>query len=228
MFSQRADMRTLLLNFKNYPEALGEGAVKLALVAEKVAAKTEVEMIVSPQNSTLALVASKVSIPVFSQSVGSESGEKTTGADIPEAALAAKAAGTLLNHSEARKPQAELQLLVPRVRGLGLRVCLCVRSVRESVALSVLGPEYMAVEPPELIGSGIAVSKARPEIVRGTVEGLRRAGYRGRILCGAGIVKGEDVSKAVALGADGVLVSSSVVKARDWEGKIAELALSLG
>ncbi len=220
-------MKTLLLNLKNYPEVLGDGAVKFAQAAAKVAAKTKVEVVVSPPNSMLALVATRVSIPVFCQSVGMESGEKTTGADLPEAVVAAKAVGTLLNHSEARKPHAELRQLVPRVRGLGLKVCLCARSAEESVALSALGPEYMAVEPPELIGSGIAVSRAKPEIVRGTVEGLRRAAYRGRILCGAGIVDGEDVKKAVALGADGVLVSSSVVKARDWEGKISELALSL-
>lgn len=227
MFSQAADMRTLLLNLKNYPEVLGDGAVKFAQAAAKVAAETEVEVIVSPPNSVLALVATRVSIPVFCQSVGTESGERTTGADVPEAVVAAKAVGTLLNHSEAKKSLTDLRRLVPRVRGLGLKVCLCAGSAEESVALSALGPEYTAVEPPELIGSGIAVSKARPEIVEGTVEGLRRAGFRGRILCGAGIVGGEDVKKAVDLGVDGVLVSSSVVKARDWEGKIAELALSL-
>jgi triosephosphate isomerase len=220
-------MGTLILNFKNYPEVLGAGALNLALAAAKVAASADARIIVSPPNSMLALVASKVSIPVFCQSLGSESGEKTTGADLPEAAVAAKAAGTILNHSEARKPVAELQKLVPRVMGLGLEVCLCARSVGESVALSALVPDYIAVEPPELIGTGVAVSRAKPEVVRGTVEKLRKAGYRGKILCGAGIVRAEDVRKAVELGTDGVLVSSSVVKAKDWEGKIAELALSL-
>jgi len=83
------------------------------------------------------------------------------------------------------------------------------------------------VEPPELIGSGIAVSKAKPELIERTVSAARKAGYGGRILCGAGIVSGEDVAKAVELGADGVLVASSVVKAADWESKVRELANSL-
>ena len=220
-------MRILLLNLKNYPEILGEGAVRFARAAEKVASKVDARVVVAPPNSTLALVASEVSIPVFSQSLGSELGDKTTGADLPEAAVAVKAAGTLLNHSERRKPWSELRTLVPRVAGLGLEVCLCAKSTAEAVKLSSLAPNFIAVEPPELIGTGIAVSNARPEVVEGTVGRLRAAGYRGQVLCGAGIVRGEDVTKAVELGAEGVLVSSSVVKAKDWEKKIAEFAASL-
>jgi triosephosphate isomerase len=36
------------------------------------------------------------------------------------------------------------------------------------------------------------------------------------VLCGAGISTGEDVRKALELGAEGVLLASSVVKAGDW------------
>ncbi len=224
---KRADMRTLLLNFKNYPEVLGNGSLKLARAAENAAAGLDVEMIVSPPNYLVALVASAVSIPVFCQTVGSQAGDKTTGADLPEAAFAAKASGTILNHSESRRPQAELKLLVPRVRALGMRVCLCAGDAEEAVEMARFGTEYIAVEPPELIGSGVAVSRARPEVVRETVDAARRSGYRGRVLCGAGIVSGEDASKSVELGADGVLVSSSVVKAKSWTAKIRELARSL-
>jgi triosephosphate isomerase len=154
-------------------------------------------------------------------------GDKTTGADIPEAAKGAGAVGTLLNHSEARRPLAELRGLVPRVKGLGMKVCVCANGSGEAASLSVLGSDYVAVEPPELIGSGIAVSKAKPEVVRNTVEAVRRAGYGGKVLCGAGIVDGWDVKRAVELGADGILVASSVVKAKDWDAKIGDLARSL-
>ena len=34
-------------------------------------------------------------------------------------------------------------------------------------------------------------------------------------LCGAGIVSGEDVKKAIELGTRGVLVASSIVKSKD-------------
>ncbi len=220
-------MKTLLVNLKNYPEVLGEGSIRLALAVKRVADTIGVEAIVAPPTPMLALVASKTGVEVYSQTVASESGEKTTGAILPEAVRAAGATGTILNHSESRRTLAELRRLVPRLGNLGLDVCLCAQTSREAAKLSALGPKYIAIEPPELIGTGVAVSKARPELVQKTVAAVRRAGYSGRILCGAGIVSGGDVSKAVELGVDGVLVASSVVKAADWETKVRELAGSL-
>jgi triosephosphate isomerase (TIM) len=220
-------MKTILVNFKNYPEVMGEGSVRLALAVERVVQNTKVEAIVAPPTPMLALVSSKTNAQVYSQTVGSETGDKTTGAILPEAVKAAGASGTILNHSESRRPVAELSRLVRRLAGMGLGVCLCAQTSREAAELALLSPKYVAIEPPELIGTGVAVSKAKPELIERTVSVVRRAGYRGRILCGAGIVSGEDVKKAVELGTDGVLVASSVVKAPDWESKVRELARSL-
>jgi triosephosphate isomerase (TIM) len=218
---------TIILNLKNYPEVLGEGSQRIAEAAQGVSSKTGTRIIVAPPGPMVALVASRVRIPVFSQTVGSETGDKTTGAFLPEAVKAAGAKGTLLNHSESSRPLSELKRLVPRLRRLSLAVCLCADTTSQAVTLARLDPDYVAVEPPGLIGSGIAVSKAKPELVSRTVSKVKETGYRGKILCGAGIVSGEDVKRAVELGADGVLVSSSVVKARDWPSKIEELAHSL-
>jgi len=218
---------TIILNLKNYHEVLGEGSLRIAKAAQRASSKTGAEVIVAPPGPMVALVVARVTIPVFSQTVGSETGDKTTGAFLPEAVKAAGAKGTLLNHSESSRPLSELKRLVPRLRGLSLSVCLCAGTTSQAVTLARLEPDYIAVEPPELIGSGVAVSKAKPELVSRTVSKVRETRYKGKILCGAGIVSGEDVERAVELGADGVLVSSSVVKARDWPSKIEELARSL-
>jgi len=220
-------LRTLIVNLKNYPEILGDGSVRLAQAVQRVSDKVRVEAIVAPPTPMLALVASKSKVQVYSQTVGSKSGDKTTGEILPEAVKAAGASGTILNHSESRRSPSELRTLVPRLAGMGMGVCLCSQTAAEAARLASLEPKYLAIEPPELIGSGIAVSKARPELVERTVTGVRRAGYKGQILCGAGIVSGVDVAKAVELGVDGVLVASSVVKAPDWESKVSELARSL-
>jgi triosephosphate isomerase (TIM) len=220
-------MRTLVVNFKNYPEVLGAGSVKLALAVKTVAETVGFEAIVAPPVPMLGEVASRAGITVYSQTVGGESGDRTTGAVLPEAVKAAGASGTILNHSESRKSLADLRSLVPRVAGLGLDVCLCVQTAEEAALLAPLGPKYLAIEPPELIGSGVAVSKARPELIRDTVAATAKAGYRGKVLCGAGIVDGDDVRRAVELGVEGVLVASSVVKAKDWAQKVGELARSL-
>jgi triosephosphate isomerase len=219
--------RIFIVNFKNYRRIQGDNSLALAKEVENVASKYRVEIIVSPPTVMLAKVVSEVKVPVFSQSIGTELGEKTTGADLPEAIKAAGASGTLLNHSESRKPTSDLVSLVPRARGLGLRVCLCANGADEAASLAKLGSDYLAVEPPELIGTGIAVSKARPEVVRATVRATREAGFAGKVLCGAGIVSGEDAKAAVDLGSDGILVSSSVVEAPNWASKLDELARSL-
>jgi triosephosphate isomerase len=215
-------LKTLIVNFKNYPEAMGDGGVRLARAVARVAADVGVRGIIAPPAPMLALVAANTTALVYSQDVGTEAGEKTTGAVVPEAVRAAGAKGTILNHSESRKPAAVLRRLFPRLAGM--EVCLCARTSAEAARLSELQPTYVAVEPPELIGSGVAVSKAKPSLVRDTVERVRSMGYGGGVLCGAGIVTGDDVRKAVELGADGVLVASSVVKSRDWGAKLRELA----
>ena len=150
-------MRTLIINFKNYSRILGEGSLALAATAEKAASRHGIEIAVAPPAPFLSAVASKVRIPVFAQSVDPVEGEKTTGSMLPEALAAAGCRGTLLNHSESRLELAVLSSLVRRVAKLGLRTCVCVESSSEAASVSKLEPTYVAVEPPELIGSGISV-----------------------------------------------------------------------
>jgi len=217
-------MRTLIINFKNYPEVLGEGSLRLARAAEIVAASMPVEIILAPPHPMLGVVASRARIQVFSQSISGDAEGASTGAVVAEAVCASGAAGTLLNHSEAPVKRNALASLLPRVKKLGLRACVCAKTSGEAVQYSRMRPEFIAIEPPELIGTGVAVSKAMPELVSTTVIRLRSSGYKGKILCGAGIVEGRDVERSVELGAQGVLVASSVVKARSWAAKIRELA----
>jgi len=220
-------MRTLIINFKNYPEVLGEGAVSLARAAERASRRISVELIVAPPQPSLGLVAAHTELQVFSQSVSDRGDGASTGSVVVEAVKAAGATGTLLNHSESPIAKGQLESLVPRLKAEGLKVCLCAKTARQAATLSRLGPEYIAVEPPELIGSGVAVSRARPQLLSDTVAKVRGAGYKGRILCGAGITNGSDVERAVELGVQGVLVASSVVKAKDWVTTISELARAL-
>ena len=48
-----------------------------------------------------------------------------------------------------------------------------------------------------------------------------------KVLCGAGITNGDDVIAAQKLGADGILVASGVVKAKDPHIALLDLARSL-
>jgi len=82
----------------------------------------------------------------------------------------------------------------------------------------------VAVEPPELIGTGRPVSKVKPEVVSDAVKLVREVNPRVRVLCGAGITSGEDVRIALELGAEGVLLASSVVKAPDPRAAMLDIA----
>src|SRR5712692_6973895 len=219
--------RTFIVNFKNYPEVMGEGSIRLARAATSLSAALGIEMVVSPPTPMLHAVASTVGIPVFAQKAELGEQGKSTGATIPESIKAAGCAGSLLNHSECRIPLDVLAKTVERMRSLGLKSCACAETAKEAVAISAMGPEFLAIEPPELIGTGRAVSKARPGLITETAAALAKAGYSGRLLCGAGIVSGDDVAAAIRLGTQGILVASSVVRAQDWDAKLRELGTAM-
>jgi triosephosphate isomerase len=68
------------------------------------------------------------------------------------------------------------------------------------------------------------VSKARPELVSEAVEAVQKVNPNVKVLCGAGITNGDDVTAAMRLGSEGVLVASGVVKAEDPFKKLEDLA----
>jgi triosephosphate isomerase len=135
----------------------------------------------------------------------------------------AGATGTLINHSERRLKLADIDASLTAARIVGLTTIVCTNNVATTRAASTLGPDYVAVEPPELIGSGIPVSKADPEVVSASVDAVSRVNPKVKVLCGAGISKGEDVKAALELGSVGVLLASGVVKAANTKAALYDL-----
>jgi triosephosphate isomerase (TIM) len=213
--------RPLIINFKNYEEVSADRAIKLAEAAREVAEKLEVEVVVAPPQPALALIAKKIQIPVICQHVDNEKMGPSTGFVVPEIAKSYGAIGSLINHSEHRIEMSSIASLVERMRKLGMVSIVCAQEPNEVVEISILQPDFIAIEPPELIGSGRAVSKENPAVITKSILG---AGSRSSIICGAGITDKDDVAKAMELGSQGILVASGIVKATSWEKKIAELA----
>jgi triosephosphate isomerase len=87
-----------------------------------------------------------------------------------------------------------------------------------------VNPDFVAVEPPELIGGDISVTTADPEIVQSTVNAIKSINPKVKVLCGAGVKNGEDVAKAIELGTQGVLLASGVVKAKNPKDVLLNLA----
>jgi len=217
----------LVINFKTYAQATGRRALELARVAEKVAKDLNVEIIVAVQPVDIRLVAENVEIPVYAQHVDPIKPGAHTGHILPEAVKEAGAKGTLLNHSENRLRLDIINEAIQRAKEVGLETIVCADKPETSAAVAVLKPTAIAIEPPELIGTGISVSKAKPEVITNTVNIIRKIDESIPILTGAGITFKDDVEKALNLGTQGVLVASAIVKAKSWEEKIKELALPL-
>jgi triosephosphate isomerase (TIM) len=213
----------IVLNFKTYPEILGKRGWELAKRFAAVADDTGASIVLAPPTSDLAHIARLVHIPVFSQHVDAVEPGKTTGWTPPEALVEAGAAGTLINHSERKVAWEEMAKSIPRCRRLGLEVIACADDIMEAETLAKLSPEYIAIEPPELIGGDVSVTSAKPEVVSGAVERIRAANPDVRVLCGAGVKTHKDVAKALELGTVGVLLASGVVKAKNPEKALRDL-----
>jgi triosephosphate isomerase len=213
----------ILVNLKSYLESSGHKAVELAKVTETVTEDTGVCIGLAPQFVDIGLI-SKFKIPVFSQHIDPILPGPFTGHVLPESVADAGAVGTIVNHSERRIELSDLEAVVERAKSLGLISVVCANSSKVGMAAALLAPEIIAIEPPELIGTGMAVSKVKPEIVSDSVELIREVNRNAVVLCGAGISSGEDVSAAIRLGSRGVLVASGVVKASKWKKALLELA----
>jgi len=211
--SLRYDTPIVILNFKTYIEATGENALDLARVCEQVSDETGVNIVVAPQHMDLFRVAQNVKIPVVAQHIDPIDAGGHTGSILLECAKEAGASGTLVNHSEKRMKLADIQKVIGRVKETGLISIVCTNNVETSAAAAAMNPDFVAVEPPELIGSGIPVSKAEPEVVTETVDTVRSINPNVKVLCGAGISTGEDFKAALELGSEGVLLASGIILA---------------
>ncbi|MGD2200232.1 MAG: triose-phosphate isomerase [Candidatus Bathyarchaeota archaeon] len=203
---------------------MGEYAVRLANIAQEVSEATDICVAVSPQTVDLRPVLDTAEIPVFAQHIDPIKYGKHTGHSLPEAIVNAGCAGTLINHSERRLPLKTIEETVRRARAAGLLQVVCVDTVETGRSVAPHGPDIIAIEPPELIGTGIPVSQSKPEVVSGAVEAVHSVNPGVKVLCGAGITSGEDVAAALRLGSEGVLVASGVVKADNPQSKLLELA----
>ncbi|RLI11884.1 triose-phosphate isomerase [Candidatus Bathyarchaeota archaeon] len=214
----------IIVNFKTYLEATGRKAVELAGNAEKVSLETNVSIGVAPQFSDLSTVAKNVDIPVFAQHIDPVKPGSHTGHVLAEAVKEAGAIGTIINHSERQLKLSEIDEIIKITREKGLVSVVCANNPAISMAVATLEPDILAIEPPELIGTGIPVSKAKPEVVTDTVKLVRKVNSKVTILCGAGISHGEDVTAALRLGTQGVLVASGIVKAKNQYAVLREFA----
>ena len=214
----------VVVNFKTYTSALASAADRLGKQMADV--NTNARMVAVTSAFDLSSVSSIDGLEVWSQHLDPVGQGSHTGWLEPETAIARGATGTIINHAEHKvslEHVRDLMAMLPE----GFPVCACAADVTEARALAKLGPTFIAVEPPELIGGDISVTTADPTIVSDTVAAVEEVNPNVRVLCGAGVKNGQDVATAITLGAEGVLLASGVTKANDPQAVLEDLVSQL-
>lgn len=210
----------IVVNFKAYENASGARALELAKIHEKVSQKTGVSFAIAVQPMDLRLIASQVGIPVLAQHFDPVEFGAYTGHLSPHVLKDAGAAGSLLNHAERKLPLDVIEKSVALARTLGFFTVLCADTSYAGKALSEFDPDFIAVEPPELIGGSVSVTTANPQLISDAVGMIGK----GKVLVGAGIKTKQDVRRSLELGASGVLLASGVTKSLNPEEVLLDLA----
>ncbi len=217
----------ILVNLKTYKEGMGNRAHQITTAAQLVTKESGVTIGIAPSYIDLHPLAHHFTVPIYAQHVDGYEPGAHTGHVTADSIKLAGAAGSLVNHSERRLTLAEIEGSVRALQAQKLVAVVCSNNEMTSAASAALSPEYVAIEPPELIGSGVSVSKANPEIIRRSVALVHAVNPKTKVLTGAGIQSGECVKIAVDLGTDGVLLASSVVKAQDPGAVLRDLVSEL-
>lgn len=221
------DTPLIVVNFKAYEESDGERGIALAKACEQVAEETGVAIVACPTPVMLGRIANEMTSPVWAQHVDAVNPGGQTGHVTAQSVRSAGAVGTIINHSERRMRLADIGSVVTTCKDLDLVTCVCTNTTDVSRAAAAFSPDYVAIEPPELIGGDISVTTADPGIVSTTVELVEAIDPSVDVLCGAGVKNADDVKKAMELGARGVLLASGVVKSSDPKRTLTDLASAI-
>ncbi len=215
----------LFINFKTYEQATGENALKLAKAAEEVSKEEHASIVLVVQAADLRLVSENVSLPVFAQHIDPVTYGSNTGKILPEAAKAAGAVGTVLSHAENKQGNEFIEAALVRAKEMGFDVMVCAETLERAkeIAAMQIKPDFIAVEPPELIGGDISVSTAQPELVTDSVNAVKEIAPEIAVVTGAGVKNSDDVAKAIELGTVGVFVASGIVNAENLKEAIRGL-----
>ncbi|MFA4891621.1 MAG: triose-phosphate isomerase, partial [Candidatus Gracilibacteria bacterium] len=183
----------IIVNFKDYDEATGENAKKLAKIFEKVAVETGAEVAVAVHPTDLrAVVAEVTQIPVFSQSGDSYTREVGSGASAgqpkktqtgrmtPNIIKKIGAKGILVNHAENPRSNEEIRSIIEDFKAEcpEIKIVVCAESVERAQGIvGICGAgsgarapaDFIAIEPPDMIGGDVSVT-TKPEVIKDAVE----------------------------------------------------------
>lgn len=215
----------IVVNFKNYQETFGDGALKLAEICKKVAEKTGVKIIPAVSALDALVIKEKLEMEVYLQSVDPLFEGRGSGLISPLKAVELGINGTILNHSEHRIKAGTLKKML-KSWPKKFKSIVCIGSLGQTNFWAKnIKPDFIAYEPKDLIANkekSVATEKEK------TIKKIVKFYKKIPVLVGAGIHSVKDVEIALKTGAKGILISSMIVKAKDPERELTKLAEIFG
>ena len=203
----------------------GPAMLELARVIDRVATKYDVDVIVTPQYTDIALLAGHTErIHVYAQHMDPLPVGRGLGSVLPEAVKAAGAVGVMLNHAERKLTLEDVEKTIRRADEVGLATIVCADTIEEIEAVARMAPNLIVAEPTELIGTG---ETSDLEYVRKTIETVRAINPEIMVLQGAGISSGRDVYDVIKAGAQATGCTSGILKAGDPPAMVEEMLRAL-
>ena len=202
----------IVVNLKTYQQ--GKNVLKLAKIIQKV----DRDIVIGAQAADIYELSKQTKLKIYSQHVDSCEPGRNTGFILPESVKLDGAIGTFLNHSEHRIPFNIIKETVARCKKLKLKILIFVKDLSEAKKIEKLKPDYIVIEPPELIAGKISVSEAKPELISKIHKALKS-----KFLVGAGVHSNQDLKIAMKLGASGIALSSAITAAKNPKKVLKEL-----
>ncbi len=201
----------LWLNYKTYEKGIGDRGLRLARICEEVSQEFGVRMVVCPQIADIYRLGQQANVEIWAQHVDAILPGKNTGWQLPQAIFHAGASGVLLNHSEHPLSLADLTKTINICKDIGLQTMVFASSVEQVMEFDGLGADYLAFEPPTLVGGTVSVSVAQPNEIKVALA----AAVKTNLVVGAGINSVADIQTCLDLGVLGALVASAVMEKTD-------------
>lgn len=213
-------MFEIIVNFKTYREGYGKQGRDLL---EKLSNLKRENYEIYYALSFTDLYLSREFKGVISQHVDPYTSGAHTGSVLMEQLIEMGINASLLNHSERRVDRKIIVETLNLSESMDFRLFICSESLDETKFLCENGAKYVAYEPPELIGGDISVSTSKPDIISESYEICKS--YGTKLLVGAGVKNSSDVSISKSLGAEGILISSGIVKSKKPEDSLNSLMI---
>lgn len=203
----------------------GERMLKLAKAVDKIAAKYDLDVIITPQYADIRLLAENTErVHVYAQHMDALVPGRGLGSVLPESVKEAGAVGVMLNHAEKKLTLDEIKATIARADEVGLATIVCADTLEEVKAIAALGPNLMVAEPTALIGTGVASDMS---YVKDTIAAVHAINPEIMVLQGAGISGAQDVYNVIAAGAQATGCTSAIMAAADPEAVAWEMLAAL-